>query len=668
MPFLTPLCGLISGILIANQFHNPIWGLIPIIAGMSVYLIILRQSSNPERTRSINPLHYVWIFLIFTGIGFISYSIQKPSVLSDKEMSGFHMAEGVVTESQSLSNKDNILAKITHLTDSVGNIYEKTSLTVMITTPGFSTDPGDIIIFPARFQEITDNPNYRPNGYPERMRRQGIYYLVRLKEGEIKLVGKQNSIKSKSVQLRNDLISTVEKSSLSRKTINFIIALIFGDRSFISDEIQKSFSDIGVSHILALSGLHVGIILIILTILLYPLKIVGGPKIHLFIILLLIWGFALLTGLSPSTVRSCLMLTFGLIAFSLERKAQPLNSLIAATFIILLVSPASLYDIGLQLSVICVASILIFTETLNPIKRHHHPHLYSLLNAVIVSLIASLSSWVVISHYFKTVPILFIPANLLFLPILPFFMASALFYIILLTFGIDASWLAFILDSSYSFFQYISKFLQCAGETTIHYQAGIIVIFFWLTAIIAIGYSIRSDNSIKKMARYIGCALFALSILFVFLTKESKINQMIIQNNFDQISVVVYEGDNQYNINMPSRSIGRLHKGDFELISIDCRIDTITLKNFLNQLSSERGKIDRNPKQHLIVLGASFRLKLKDIPGIRNYDKIILHSSIRRKMEANLIKEAKEMKLTNIHSLREDGPLKLSFDAPLARR
>lgn len=661
MPFLIPLCGLIVGILIADRFRYPLWGLIPIFIGTAVYLTILRKSSDPLKTIRINPYHYLWIFLIFSGIGYLSFSLQKPSTVSEEEREFMHVAEAIVIDSKSRSTGDQILARVTQYSDKQGNIHEKSSFTVLINTMGFSTDPGDIIIFPARFQEIKDNPNFRSNGYPERMKRQGIYYSVQLKEGEIQIIGTNSSITSKVAEIKDKAISLVEKSSLTRETSNFVIALIFGDRTFISDETRKSFSDIGVSHILALSGLHVGILVIILSVLLYPLKLIGWHKTSICIALLLLWCFAFFTGFSPSTVRSCLMLTLGSIALLIQRQSPPMNSLIAATFLILLISPYSIYDVGLQLSVICVGCILIFPDIFNPIKQHFHPRLYSLINSVVISLVASLSSWVLISYYFETVPLLFIPANLLLLPALPFFMGAAIVYIMLLTLGVDLTCLAYTIDIFYSIFQDISRLLLSAGETTIHYRAGDSIVFCWLTGLLIAGYCVKSGWKNKKAILLLGTSFFGLSFILVFLTKDNLPDELIVQSNYRQISLVIYEDGKQYDLVMPRGAISSVTRKDIAIINIDCKADPIELGKKLKIHSGIQNR-------YLIISGNGHNFDLREIPEIRGFDKIILHSSVRRKMEAKLIKEAKDMGLENIYSLREEGPLKLSLEAPRARR
>ena len=83
------------------------------------------------------------------------------------------------------------------------------------------------------------------------------------------------------------------------------------------------------------------------------------------------------------------------------------NALLAACLVILLMDPSAVYDVGLQLSFLSVASILLFVSQLNPINRHLHPRLHLITSSILVSLVATLSTWVLVSYYFKRIPILF---------------------------------------------------------------------------------------------------------------------------------------------------------------------------------------------------------------------------------------------------------------------
>ena len=130
-----------------------------------------------------------------------------------------------------------------------------------------------------------------------------------------------------------------------------IKALVLGQRSTVSKELLQKYTQAGAIHILAVSGLHVGIILLILSILLQPLeRLWQGKFIKLFLILVLLWGFALIAGLSASVVRAVTMFSAVAIAMVSKRKVLVIHSLITSMFVLLLVKPLFLFDVGFQLS------------------------------------------------------------------------------------------------------------------------------------------------------------------------------------------------------------------------------------------------------------------------------------------------------------------------------
>ena len=155
---------------------------------------------------------------------------------------------------------------------------------------------------------------------------------------------------SRASKMRDRIEILIEKSMLDRAVSEFIISILLGDKSFLSNDVRDSFNNSGVAHILALSGMHVAIIMGIILLLLFPLQLMGMRKLRYVIALALIWAYAFMTGLAPSTVRACVMTSFMVLALLTQRRNKAVNSLLASAFIIILVDPASVYDIGLQLS------------------------------------------------------------------------------------------------------------------------------------------------------------------------------------------------------------------------------------------------------------------------------------------------------------------------------
>lgn len=134
--------------------------------------------------------------------------------------------------------------------------------------------------------------------------------------------------------------------------------LLLGDRGGIGDDVMEDFRDAGIMHILAVSGLHAGIILLIVFM---PLERLRYP-LRAAIALLVLWCFAAMTGLAPPVVRAALMSTLFLGGVILQRRSDPVNSLAAAALVILLIDPLALFGLSFQLSFAAVLGILLFHE------------------------------------------------------------------------------------------------------------------------------------------------------------------------------------------------------------------------------------------------------------------------------------------------------------------
>ena len=167
-----------------------------------------------------------------------------------------------------------------------------------------------------------------------------------------------------------------------------------------------------------------------------------------------------------------------------------------------------------------------------------------------------------------------------------------------------------------------------------------------------VGYSMKRKK--KKTAMLAGGGLLAASIALTPLLAGHNPDGIIFQKNYSEISLALYDSDDEHITVLPRNTVSRiLHKGN-EILSVDCKSSLDTIATMLMK--------ERSARKRYLVLGSGARgLKLKDIPGYENFDKIILHSSMRRKMETQFFEEAKEIGLNTIHSLREDGPLEIEF-------
>jgi len=196
--------------------------------------------------------------------------------------------------------------------------------------------------------------------YRSYLRNKGIQFILSVKKEEKFLILKRNQnnqVRALSLKLRNHLKMVLEQH-LTESETGIMKAILLGDRSKIPKHVRGLFVRTGTAHILAISGLHIGVVagLFLMFLKLFPIQ----RNLQLLMTIFLVIGYAFLTGGRPSVVRATIMVTVILGGFIAEREADSLNTLSLAAMVILLFNPLNLFDIGFQLSFICVGSIILF--------------------------------------------------------------------------------------------------------------------------------------------------------------------------------------------------------------------------------------------------------------------------------------------------------------------
>ncbi len=195
-------------------------------------------------------------------------------------------------------------------------------------------------------------------------------------------------------------------------------AMVLGKKTALSKHTKQHFSAAGASHLLAVSGLHVGIIYGSLCLLLFPFAPHSRiRKIVSIAIILLLWGYAYLCGLPPSIIRAVTMFSIGAIGTALGQPTQSLNTVFFTAFIMLLYNPYYLFDIGFQLSFSAVIGILLLYPPIYHsllCQRSLTQWLWGMLS---VSIAAQIGTLPFILYYFGTFPLYFLLTNLLLIPL-----------------------------------------------------------------------------------------------------------------------------------------------------------------------------------------------------------------------------------------------------------
>lgn len=252
-----------------------------------------------------------------------------------------------------------------------------------------------------------------------------------------------------SDKLRNRILQNLKKTGFATKELNVVAALILGQQQDISQDIIQDYQYAGAIHVLSVSGLHVGYLLLFITFLLKPLpKNKFGSILKLSLIILTLWVFALLAGLSPSVVRSVTMFSFVAIGMHLKRRTNEFHTLLVSILIILLFQPSFILDVGFQLSYVALFFILWLQPLLSDVWEPKNKIAGYFWDIITVSFAAQIGALPLSIYYFHQFPGLFFITNLLILPGLGVIMALGVIVLILAAFDCIPLFLSKLLETS----------------------------------------------------------------------------------------------------------------------------------------------------------------------------------------------------------------------------
>lgn len=254
--------------------------------------------------------------------------------------------------------------------------------------------------------------------YSKYLEKQNVFHQIYTQENQIKIIQRHKTLDYYIENLRNNLSKSFDIHHFEPKTKAIIDALILGQRLELDKETIADYSNAGVIHILAISGLHISIIYFFIVFLLKPLKRVKfGAEIQLLIVLAILWLFALLTGLPASVTRAVTLFSFISIGNYFNQSKAIYNALAISAFLILLVKPNAIFDIGFQLSYAAVLSIVLFQPFYKKFYFSENKIAVYFTDTILVSLAAQIGVLPLSLYYFNQLPLLFLLANLVIIPL-----------------------------------------------------------------------------------------------------------------------------------------------------------------------------------------------------------------------------------------------------------
>lgn len=274
---------------------------------------------------------------------------------------------------------------------------------------------GDVLALSTTLSPL--DPPTNPDAFDNQryMRRRGICYSGYVPDGAWQCLGNAvpNQLKHIAFQWQQRLSALFLQTGMSGAEYEIIKAILLGDDDTMEPDLKAAYASAGVSHVLCVSGMHVGVIFMILNFLLKPMDFFKGTRALKAILLLSsIWLYACITGLSPSVTRSATMFSFVTVGGLLRRNVNVFHSLLASLFILLTLNPLLLFEVGFQLSYLAVFGIVAFQPMIANLyhcKTKVGNYFWELL---LVSIAAQLSTFPISIYYFGQFPNYFILSNL----------------------------------------------------------------------------------------------------------------------------------------------------------------------------------------------------------------------------------------------------------------
>ena len=494
-----------------------------------------------------------------------------------------------------------ILAKTTQLNHNQNIINCDETILLFIKSINEKIEIGDELLLYSNLHPIKNKGNPGEFDAAYFWKTKEINYIGFATNKEFIKIGNSISFTDKWISISRNYLGTILNKHFNGQELALAQALILGDRSYLDTETTQSFGNSGAMHVLAVSGLHIGILL---EIILFVLKFFSNflsKKKALLIALIIIWIYTVISGLSASVLRSTFMFSVLAIAQISEKNYKPINALFFTGFILLVINPFFLFDIGFQLSFLAMIGIFWFYKPISKSWYIKNKWLRKIWEGTTVGIAAQITTVPLTLFYFHQFPNYFILTNIgLMLStglILGFGMFIFGFYWLKFIGKFSVLLLTFVLTFTLYFVQFIDKLPgSTATGFILNWQ---IVILSYL--IIISFYILKESNSKVKMSLII--LTFILSSIVIFQRfNQLKCNEICFYNHTKLTFTIkqgnqiycFYDGDSKdlEKIKFTIKAYQKLYPGNIHYFSMKDRDWKLRTKNLISTIKKfKKGRL-----------------------------------------------------------------------------
>ncbi len=415
-PFFRICLALIIGILLnETDIQKPLF-IASIFISICTFLIYKLISSYQKQW-----IFGVAVFFAFISIGtFIAFFSEQKKRFPLENVEGFfevELLENPIEKPRSYLCR----VKTISFSDSICTSETKGNAILYLQKDSLVSQlrRNDVLLVHTKFTKPSLKGNPEEFDFGKYLSRKGFGGTAYVSSKKWKKVGhnEQFSIKNLAEDARSYLLNIYKKCNISDNEFGILAALTLGYKDALTPELRESFSTTGAMHVLAVSGLHVGIIYMILG---FFFGFLGKNRRQVIlkniIIIIFLIAYAFLTGLSPSVSRATLMFSLMALGNAIGRKSQIYNTIFFSAFVLLLLNPDYLFDVGFQLSYSAVIAIVFFQPKLSAVWQPQNRVLRWCWELVCVSLVAQVGTAPFSIYYFHQFPTYFLLSNFVVIP------------------------------------------------------------------------------------------------------------------------------------------------------------------------------------------------------------------------------------------------------------
>lgn len=387
----------------------------------------------------------------------------------------------------------------------------------------------DIFVCRTLFNSIPEPLNPYQFNYKSYLSQHYVYHQITLESNtNLKVKSTKTTLLGLAASIRHHLNAQLKQYNFKPDQLAIINALFLGQREDINNDVYSNYINAGAVHILAVSGLHVGIILMLFNLILKPIEFIkNGKVIKTILLVTLLWCFAIIAGLSASVTRAVTMFSIISIAMNLKRPTNIYNTLAISMFILLLFKPLFIFDIGFQLSYLAVISIVSIESLLYRLWQPKNKIIDLYWHTLTVTTAAQIGIFPLSLYYFHQFPGLFFVSNLVIVPILGCVLGFGILVIFLGSCGILPNFIADLFGNTISV---MNSFVAWVSQQDLFIFKNIPFGNLHLIAaylLILSGFIFMMKKQFKSVLILL-CSIICLQITWIYLKWQPVSNELVI--------------------------------------------------------------------------------------------------------------------------------------------